>query len=791
MAASLLPTDVMNIHESRTPVLIGIGQVVSRWNGESADGAPSPNGLRLEAASAALDDVSAREAVAASIDTVMVVRTILDSMNGTKHPFGRSNNPPGALAHALGITPRRAIYSIVGGDQPQALVNEAAEAIFAGAANTVLLAGAEATAAMKTALRKRIALDWSDSASTPLEDRGLGPPMRSDYEIANGLGVPTHTYPLFEQALRARLGLDRDQHRELMSQLWARFSRVAAGNPFAQYPEERSIEFLSTPSADNYAVTDPYLKWDVAQDAVNQGAALLMTSVGRACEMGVDPAKFVYLHGYAQVADRPVTARPDLSRSRAMELALAHALAAAGKKAEEIAHFDLYSCFPCAVLLAAEALGLDWRTTSATVTGGLPFFGGAGNNYSMHAIATMVERMRTLPTDFGLVLANGGYLSKEAVGIYSAMPKENWQPVSSATLAQAMATPEAPHLLSESTTGVIESYSVTMRKGQPQRGNVIVRTEKGRVLARARSDHRTTLAALNRIEPIGRTVRITHRNGINYIEPSDRVGMASHESFLARHFHFVKVERRGHVLEVTLNRPESMNALHSPAHFELHEIWDEFEDDSDLWVGIVTGAGGRAFCSGNDLKATAKGADMSLPASGFGGLCSRFDREKPVIAAINGVAMGGGMEIMLACDLAVAAHDAKFALPEVKVGLYAAAGGVQRLTRQIGRKAAMEMILTGRHIGADEALSLGIVNQVVPAGDALDAARALANTLLRNSPSAIRASRQALNRLEEIESLHEAMKANGPIFGRLIRTNDFREGVTAFAEKRQPNWSNN
>ena len=374
------------------------------------------------------------------------------------------------------------------------------------------------------------------------------------------------------------------------------------------------------------------------------------------------------------------------------------------------------------------------------------------------------------------MLANGGYLSKEAVGIYSAVPKEDWQPVSSAPLAQAIAATEAPPLLSESATGVIESYTVTMRKGQPQRGNVIVRTEKGRILARARSDHRATLAALNRTDPIGRTVRITHQNGVNYIEPSDRVGMASDASFLAREFRFVTVERRGHVLEVTLNRPESMNALHSAAHFELHEIWDEFEADPDLWVGIVTGAGDRAFCSGNDLKATAKGADMSLPSSGFGGLCSRFDREKPVIAAVNGIAMGGGMEIMLACDLAVAAAGAKFALPEVKVGLYAAAGGVQRLTRQIGRKAAMELILTGRHIGADEALSLGIVNQVVPAGDALDAARALAETLLRNSPSAIRASKQALNKLEEIESLQEAMKANGPIFGHLHTDERFSRG---------------
>nr|WP_245514206.1 enoyl-CoA hydratase-related protein [Camelimonas lactis] len=251
----------------------------------------------------------------------------------------------------------------------------------------------------------------------------------------------------------------------------------------------------------------------------------------------------------------------------------------------------------------------------------------------------------------------------------------------------------------------------------------------------------------------------------------------------------MRVRRDGHVLEVTLNRPDAMNALHSAVHFELHEIWDEFERDPDLWVGLITGAGDRAFCSGNDLKVTARGGDMSMPPTGFAGLCSRFDRTKPVIAAVNGVAMGGGLEIVLACDLAVADSKARFALPEVKVGLYAAAGGVQRLTRQIGRKAAMELILTGRHFDAAEAEALGIINQQVEDGQAMTAARALAARLLENSPSAIRASKEALNRFEELESLEKAMEANGRIFGRLMRTRDFREGVAAFAEKRKPQWS--
>jgi acetyl-CoA C-acetyltransferase len=454
-----------------------------------------------------------------------------------------------------------------------------------------------------------------------------------------------------------------------------------------------------------------------------------------------------------------------------------------------MADIDLYSCFPCAVLIAAEALGVDWRKRELTVTGGLPFFGGAGNNYSMHAIATIVERLREKPGAFGLVLANGGFLSKEAAGVYSTTPVENWK-VSSADLQAKIDKGPGPTLLAQSTEATIESFTVTYQKGAPQRGYVVARTAEGRILARAETGHRATLEALAQDDPIGKTISVRSEAGVNYIVAADKIGALAKGAFMARSFRHVEVARHDHVLEVILNRPDQMNALHSAAHFELHEIWDEFERDGDLWVAIVTGAGERAFCSGNDLKATAKGADMTMPSSGFAGLCSRFNREKPVIAAVNGVAMGGGLEIVLACDLAVADEKARFALPEVKVGLFAAAGGVQRLTRQIGRKAATELILTGRHFPADEALALGVVNAVTPAGGARAKAFELAEAILANSPSAVRASKQALNKLEEIENLAAAMKANDAIFGRLMRTQDFREGVTAFAEKRSPRWTN-
>ncbi|MFT5175338.1 MAG: enoyl-CoA hydratase/carnithine racemase, partial [Gammaproteobacteria bacterium] len=189
---------------------------------------------------------------------------------------------------------------------------------------------------------------------------------------------------------------------------------------------------------------------------------------------------------------------------------------------------------------------------------------------------------------------------------------------------------------------------------------------------------------------------------------------------------YCTTERHGHVFVVTLNRPERMNALHSPAHFELDQLWNEFEADPDLWVGILTGAGERAFSAGNDLKFQAEGGSKDKPASGFGGITARFERSKPIIAAVNGVAMGGGFELALACDVIIAARNARFALPEPRVGLAALAGGLHRLPRAIGEKQAMGMILTGRHVPAAEGYQLGFVTSLVDEGEAMSEAMSFA-----------------------------------------------------------------
>ena len=257
-------------------------------------------------------------------------------------------------------------------------------------------------------------------------------------------------------------------------------------------------------------------------------------------------------------------------------------------------------------------------------------------------------------------------------------------------------------------------------------------------------------------------------------------------------YKFIDVKTDGPIMEITLNRPGAYNALHGPAHRELDAAFNELERNKELWVGIITGAGDKAFCAGNDLKATQEGGDISAPKSGFGGIASRYDREKPVIAAVNGVAMGGGMEIAMACDIIIAAQNARFALPEVKVGLFAAAGGVQRLSRQIGRKKAMELILTGDHFDAQTALAYGVINHVSNGVGAavMEDARKLAQKLLLSSPSSMAASKRVLNELDALERMNESIDSSGPAMLELMKTNDAKEGVLAFVEKRAPKWTN-
>jgi enoyl-CoA hydratase/carnithine racemase len=250
---------------------------------------------------------------------------------------------------------------------------------------------------------------------------------------------------------------------------------------------------------------------------------------------------------------------------------------------------------------------------------------------------------------------------------------------------------------------------------------------------------------------------------------------------------FVQYEKRGRIAYVTMNRPAVMNALHPPAHEELDRVWNDFAADPECWVAILTGAGEKAFSAGNDLKWTVQHGLPRMPKTGFAGLTTRFDLVKPIVAAVNGFALGGGLEIALACDLIVAAEHATLGLPEPKVGLMAAAGGAHRLPRQIPLRIAMGMLLTGRPLTAPVALRYGLVNEVVPGPELMAAATRWAEAIAECCPLSVQASKEAaLGGLGL--SLEQALGKPFPAVGRLFASEDAKEGPRAFAEKRRPVW---
>lgn len=260
-------------------------------------------------------------------------------------------------------------------------------------------------------------------------------------------------------------------------------------------------------------------------------------------------------------------------------------------------------------------------------------------------------------------------------------------------------------------------------------------------------------------------------------------------------YEYIKVKKEEHLFTLTINRPEVMNAISPAASHEMAAALDQFEADDNLWVGIITGAGADAFCAGGDISVMAEAKtneDYQMPASGYGGMTNRVSCDKPIIAAVNGICFGGGFEVALACDILVAAENAVFGLPEPKIGTAAVATGMHRLAREIGLKPAMSILLTGDSVDAARASQLGLVTKVVPEGEALAAARKLAERIMRCAPLAVRATKQCvLGGLNHagVPAAQQAQEEGAfPALQTMMLSEDIREGLNAFLEKRRPEW---
>ncbi len=503
-------------------MLVGCGDVTDTTT--PAEQGRSPYDLIAQAARRALQDCDAA-GIDGAIDTVAMIRSFADTSYRFATPFGSSTNPPRSIATRLGLNAARHVYSHSGGNMPQFLVNEFADAISRGEMCAVLLCGGEA-------LRTQHALEITGAAAEWHEDPGgepelIGDARRgwSDHEERHRLRNAITMYPLFENALRGARGRGLDEHQRAIGTLMARFAAVAAANPLATRRQGYSAEQLITVNEKNRWIGYPYPRLMNAHAYIDQSAALVMTSVGMARELGIPREKWLFLHGCADAHDAWfVSDRQDFHSSPAIRAASRLALDMAGRTLDDIDLFDLYSCFASAVQIGCAEIGLaEDDARGLTVTGGLPYFGGPGNNYVTHSIAETMRRLRARPGAFGLVTANGNYVTKHSFGVYSTTPVAGaWQRESPAVLqAKLDALPKPPFTETPQGAATVETYTVMHGREGPEFAVVFGRLDaRGERFIANLPDEPAALWDLQNRENLGRPGRVTHTAGHNIFVPA-------------------------------------------------------------------------------------------------------------------------------------------------------------------------------------------------------------------------------------------------------------------------------
>ena len=751
-----------------TPVIVGAGQVVVR---KPVAPYRDPSSLAVDAVRKAAADSGVGESLLRSADAVFAVASA----------SWQYRDLAALVGAAVGASPSETVQSSpFGGDGAQLLVNEAAAAIAAGQHDVVLLVGAEAGASMAAAQRDGATPEWpeQDTTVTPTRVVGTDKVANNDAELAVGLGAPIYVYSLLESAVRHRFGGTPAEHTAAIGQLWSRFSKVGATNENAWLPKEFTADEIVVASDDNRMVSTPYTKLLCANLQVDLATGLILTSVGAAQEAGVPQEKWVFVHAGASAHDEWfVSERAELASSPAIRTIGAAALDHVGLTIDRIEHIDLYSCFPSAVQIGAHELGLpvDDPGRPLTVTGGLTFGGGPGNNYGSHGVANLVPLLRENLGAYGLSTSLGWYVTKHALGIYSATPPD----AAFTHLTPIVENPPArPVRADYDGPGVVEAYTVPYgRDAAPEAGIVSIVTDKGeRVLVRTRQPE--ILDGLIRGDALGRRVNVVDRREIAFVG-TDVAAVPPPPPAP------VLVERRGQVMIITLNRPHVRNAVNHAMAIGLERAIDAFEADPKARVAVLTGAGGF-FCSGMDLKAAARGEFPMTDKRGPLGITKR-PPAKPLIAAVEGPALAGGCELALAADLIVAARDSQFGIPEPKRGLVAAAGGVLRLRERLPRNIAMELALTGDPMQASRLADLGLINRIAEPGTALDAAIDLAERIGVNAPLSLAASKRIIDECPDWTT-DDAFDRQSDLASVAIFSDDATEGMAAFAEKRQPVW---
>lgn len=499
--------------DERTPILVGCAQFVQKgYPGEAQGLAP----LLADASRRAADDAGDEAAVLQAIDTITVIPSTVQESGFERLPVGRLYNAPKTLAKALEIAPTHQMTTSTGGNTPQMLVNKFAEDIAEGRREAVLVAGGEVLSSMVK--RMRLGEDmshWGDGEEPISAEDTIGADRESvsDTERAHGLSYPANTYPMFENALRHHYGRTIEDHQQKLGEMMSAFTKVAAGNPYAWFPIERRPEEIAIESPSNRMVGFPYTKFLNSIMQVDQGGAFIMMSVGKAKALGVDPSRWVFIHGCADLNDIwNVSERIDFHSSPAIRLAAKKAFAMAGWTMDEIDYLDLYSCFPAVLQIACDELGLAHDDPRGlTVTGGLPYFGGAGNCYVICSIAEMMTRLRAKPGSRGFVTGNGWYVTKHSIGLYSTDPFEGpWvreDPKVSQSEIDAHTHPVADD--SPQGRGTVEAYTIIHGREKVRMGIVLGSLESGKRFVAHMPPEEELLLGWEQSELIGKVGTVT------------------------------------------------------------------------------------------------------------------------------------------------------------------------------------------------------------------------------------------------------------------------------------------
>jgi acetyl-CoA C-acetyltransferase len=496
-----------------SPLLVGGGQTIDKPDDPTAG--KEPLDLLEEAARRAADDAGGGGSLLAAVDTLAVPSIVC-------HDYG---DAPGILAERLGCRPARTISTTLGGNTPQALVNHLCDEIVAGRTSVALIAGAEAWNTMRSLGRAGKPVPWKSvppGAGAPWGDPRPGSTIA---EARHGAAQPISTYPLYENAFRAARGMTlADQRREL-ADFAATCSAIAARNPYAWFRNAKSAAELGTVTAENRMIGFPYPKFMNAILDVNQGAAILLTSASAARRLGLALERAVYPWAGVDVIEHWfLLDRVDYHTLPGVRRAGQALLAAADVSIDRIAHLDLYSCFPIASRLSAAMLGVPaGDPRPLTLTGGLPWFGGPGNNYTTHAIVSLVERLRETRDAFGLVHANGWHLTKHALGVYGGTPPpQGWRHAGGPALqAETDALPHPVVADAAEGSATIETYTIMHgRDGAPERGTVIGRLADGRRFIAVLPQDRTLLEDMERAEQVGRPGSVRHEGELNRFTPA-------------------------------------------------------------------------------------------------------------------------------------------------------------------------------------------------------------------------------------------------------------------------------